>query len=61
MLIGVPKETWQGELRAALVPLNAKKLISAGFEVAVESGLGVASGYRDSDYEEAGASVQTVV
>jgi len=57
MLIGVPKETWPGELRAALVPLNAKKLITAGFEVTVESGLGEASGFRDTDYAEVGAKV----
>ena len=57
MLIGVPKETWQGELRAAMVPQNAKKLISAGFEVLVESALGDPSGYPDTDYAEAGATV----
>ncbi|MEZ5551978.1 MAG: Re/Si-specific NAD(P)(+) transhydrogenase subunit alpha [Pseudomonadales bacterium] len=59
MLIGVPKETWQGELRAALVPQNAKKLIGAGFEVAVEAGAGIASGYRDEDYAEAGAAIES--
>ncbi|MFP6815528.1 MAG: Re/Si-specific NAD(P)(+) transhydrogenase subunit alpha [Pseudomonadales bacterium] len=59
MLIGVPKETWPGELRAALVPQNAKKLISAGFEVAVESGLGIHAGFPDAEYVDAGAAVQT--
>ena len=57
MLIGVPKETWPGELRAALVPQNAKKLVAAGFEVTVEAGLGDAAGFVDSDYTEAGAAV----
>ncbi len=57
MQIGVPKETWPGEVRAAIVPANAGKLIKQGFTVAVQSGCGNASGYADSDYAEAGASV----
>ncbi len=59
MLIGVPKETWPGELRAALVPQNVKKLVSNGFEVVVETGLGDASGYTDALYDEAGAKIET--
>jgi NAD(P) transhydrogenase subunit alpha len=57
MLIGVPSETWPGECRTALVPLTVKKLISAGFDVAVESGCGVVAGYPDTAYVEAGASI----
>ena len=57
MQIGVPKETWQGEVRAAMVPTNANKLINQGFSVAVQSGLGSASGYSDAEYAEAGATV----
>ncbi len=58
MLIGVPKETWQGELRAALVPQNAKKLIAAGFEIVIESGVGEPAGFMDQDYVDVGVSVQ---
>ncbi len=57
MQIGVPKETWPGEVRAAMVPANASKLINQGFSVAVQSGLGSASGYSDAKYAEAGATV----
>jgi H+-translocating NAD(P) transhydrogenase subunit alpha len=57
MLIGVPKETWPGERRAALVPLTVKKLITAGFEVAVESGCGVVAGFPDAAYTDAGAAI----
>ena len=57
MQIGVPKETWPGEVRAAMVPANASKLIKEGFAVAVQSGVGAASGYADADYAEAGATV----
>jgi len=57
MQIGVPKETWPGEVRAAMVPANASKLIKQGFSVAVQSGVGLASGFTDAHYAEAGASV----
>lgn len=57
MQIGVPKETWPGERRVALVPQNAKKLIKLGFSVTLESGAGIAAGFADDDYEQAGASV----
>jgi len=57
MLIGVPKETWPGELRTALVPQNAKKFVQLGFSVVVESGSGVASGFTDAMYEEVGAKI----
>lgn len=57
MLIGVPKETWPGERRTALVPQGVKKLVNAGFDVSVESGLGVPSGFTDEAYAEAGAKV----
>ena len=58
MRIGAPKETWPGELRAALTPAGAKKLKGLGFEVAVEAGIGAAAGYLDADYAAAGAEVQ---
>jgi H+-translocating NAD(P) transhydrogenase subunit alpha len=57
MLIGVPKETWRGERRAALVPLTVKKLVTAGFEVIIETGTGVNAGYPDAVYADAGARV----
>ena len=57
MLIGVPKETWAGELRTALVPQNAKKFIELGLSIVVETETGVASGYTDSMYEEVGVKI----
>ncbi|MEZ5559391.1 MAG: Re/Si-specific NAD(P)(+) transhydrogenase subunit alpha [Pseudomonadales bacterium] len=59
MLIGVPKETWPGEKRAALVPQSVKKLTGAGFEVTVEAGLGAHAGFTDADYSAAGATVSS--
>ena len=57
MRIAVPKETWPGERRAALVPSSARKLVDLGFNIMVETGLGDASGFPDRDYEAAGADV----
>ena len=58
MLIAVPRETWPGELRSALVPQNAKKLINSGFEIAVESGVGDRAGFPDSAFAEVGVTVE---
>jgi H+-translocating NAD(P) transhydrogenase subunit alpha len=58
MRIGVPKETAPGERRVALVPESVKKLIQAGYEVAVEAGAGNEAGYGDTAFHEAGAAVQ---
>jgi proton-translocating NAD(P)+ transhydrogenase subunit alpha len=58
MRIGVTKETAPGERRVALVPESAKKLIQAGYEVAVEAGAGDEAGYGAPAYHEAGAVVQ---
>ena len=56
MRIGAYKDTWLGELRTALTPAGVKKLVAAGFEVAVEAGIGASAGYLDAEYEAAGAT-----
>jgi NAD(P) transhydrogenase subunit alpha len=58
MRIAVPKETAPGEQRVALVPESCKKLIQAGYEVAIESGAGDAAGYLDLGYIEVGAVLE---
>ncbi|MCS7336935.1 MAG: Re/Si-specific NAD(P)(+) transhydrogenase subunit alpha [Verrucomicrobiae bacterium] len=57
MKICVPKETHPGETRAALIPDHVARLIKRGAQVEVESGLGTGSGYSDSVYAAAGATV----
>jgi NAD(P) transhydrogenase subunit alpha len=57
MRIGVTKETWPGELRAALVPAGVKKLVGLGFAVTVESGLGAQARIPDAEYQAAGATI----
>ncbi|MFT3880645.1 MAG: NAD(P) transhydrogenase subunit alpha [Gemmatales bacterium] len=59
MKLAVPKEIQPGETRVALVPESAKKLSGAGFQVAVETGAGTASGYGDNLYTEVGATIAT--
>ncbi|MAT14391.1 MAG: NAD(P)(+) transhydrogenase (Re/Si-specific) subunit alpha [Planctomyces sp.] len=57
MKTGVPKETFPGECRVALVPSAVQAMIKQGFSVTVESGAGTASGYPDDVYTSAGATI----
>jgi NAD(P) transhydrogenase subunit alpha len=57
MIVGVPKETFPGERRVALVPTALRPLIKAGLEVIVESGAGADAGYPDSAYADKGAKI----
>jgi NAD(P) transhydrogenase subunit alpha len=57
MQIAVPSETHANERRVALIPDSVQKLIRAGLEISVESGLGSGSGFTDSEYAEAGATI----
>ena len=59
MIIGVPKETYPGERRVALVPMVIPALTKAGFEVMVEMDAGIQAGYPDSQYTEKGAQIVT--
>jgi NAD(P) transhydrogenase subunit alpha len=57
MIVGVPRESFPGEKRVALVPAAMPNLTKAGFEVVVEAGAGVAAGYPDADYAAKGAKI----
>lgn len=57
MIIGVPKESYPGERRVALVPAVIPTLTKAGFEVVVESGAGVEAGYPDAQFVAKGAKI----
>ncbi len=57
MILAVPKETAPGERRVALIPEVVRALVKEGFQVAVEAGAGVAAGFADAAYQEAGASL----
>src|SRR5450755_995364 len=57
MIVGVPRETFPGERRVALVPAAVPNLTKAGLEVAIEAGAGVEAGYPDADYTAKGAQM----
>ena len=56
MIVGVPKETAEGERRVALTPNTVSRLMNGGVEVVVESGAGDGSFFSDEEYLEAGAT-----
>jgi NAD(P) transhydrogenase subunit alpha len=58
MIVGIPKESFPGERRVALVPAVVSLLTKAGAEVVIEAGAGQAAGYPDASYAEAGARVE---
>lgn len=57
MIVGIPRETYPGERRVALVPAVLPSLAKAGLEVVVETGAGTAAGYPDAGYAEKGAGI----
>ncbi|MGB0036426.1 MAG: NAD(P) transhydrogenase subunit alpha [Candidatus Acidiferrales bacterium] len=57
MIVGVPRESYPGERRVALVPGVAPMLGKSGFEVIVEAGAGLEAGYPDADYVAKGAKI----
>ena len=57
MKIGAPREIFEGERRVALTPQSALALKKLGYESLVESGAGLAAGFSDAAYAEAGVTV----
>lgn len=57
MFVGVPKESYPGERRVALVPSVIPSLKKVGVEVIIEAGAGADAGYPDADYVAKGAQV----
>ena len=59
MIIGVPRETYTGENRVALVPGVIPSLIKEGIKVFVELGAGDRAGFPDTAYKNVNARVLT--
>ncbi len=57
MIVGVPRESFPGERRVAMVPAVIPSLTKAGLEVVVEAGAGKEAGYLDADYAAKGAKI----
>jgi alanine dehydrogenase len=59
MMVGVPRETKEGERRIALLPLAIQELTAAGHTVLVETHAALGIGIGDDDYRDAGADIVT--
>ena len=57
MKIGVPRESYPGERRVAIVPAVIPSLLKAGFEVVVEAGAGTEAAFPDAEYIAKGAKI----
>jgi NAD(P) transhydrogenase subunit alpha len=57
MKVGVPRETWPGEHRVALIPTTVAALKKSGLDVVIEADAGLAAGFPSGAYEQAGAAV----
>ncbi len=57
VVIFVPKESAAGETRVAAIPETVKGMQKLSLTVQVERGAGLAAGFPDADYEEAGATL----
>ena len=57
MIVGIPRETFPGERRVALVPATVPNVTKAGLQVVIEAGAGVEAGYPDADYAAKGAKI----
>src|SRR5207253_3617521 len=57
MRIGVPREIKDGERRVGLLPEGVRALLEEGHEVLVERSAGLAVGFDDAKYADAGATL----
>jgi H+-translocating NAD(P) transhydrogenase subunit alpha len=57
MIVGIPRETWPGETRVALIPSAVATLRKTGLGVIVEEHAGTAAGFTDAAFRNAGAEI----
>ncbi len=55
--IGTPREVFDGEARVAMTPESARQLRKLGYECAIEADAGIAAGFSNASYEEAGVEI----
>jgi NAD(P) transhydrogenase subunit alpha len=60
MRIGVPQESLVGENRVALTPEVIQKLRTQGHEIMVQTGAGLAAGFPDEAFAQAGAQLASL-
>ncbi|MFF2774241.1 Re/Si-specific NAD(P)(+) transhydrogenase subunit alpha [Streptomyces sp. NPDC058052] len=59
MIVGVLRETRDGERRVAATPVTVGRILGLGYEVVVDPDAGAAAGFPDGAYEAAGARIGT--
>ncbi|MDP6606872.1 MAG: Re/Si-specific NAD(P)(+) transhydrogenase subunit alpha [Dehalococcoidia bacterium] len=59
MIVGIPKETFPGERRVAIIPSVVPALTKAGLDVLIEPTAGDDAGYPDAAFTEKGARLAT--
>lgn len=57
MIIGIPKEIKNNENRVAITPAGVVALTKSGHDILIEQGAGIGSGFEDTDYLAAGATI----
>lgn len=57
LVVGVPKETLDGEYRVAMTPAHVVKLKKSGAVMKIENNAGLLSGFTDAMYKTAGAEI----
>ena len=57
IVLGVPRETFPGETRVAMVPAVVPVLVKSGVAVLIERGAGERAGYTDAAFESKGATL----
>jgi NAD(P) transhydrogenase subunit alpha len=58
MILGIPRESFPGERRVALVPESVQRLTGKGLEVLIETHAGAGGGFLDADYRRTGAALE---
>ncbi|MFT6271131.1 MAG: NAD(P) transhydrogenase subunit alpha, partial [Alphaproteobacteria bacterium] len=58
-IIGFVKEQLENERRCSILPINVKAYIKLGATILVESGIGTSVNINDSEYIDAGATIET--
>jgi NAD(P) transhydrogenase subunit alpha len=57
MIVAIPRESFPGEQRVAIIPASVAPLVKAGMEVLIEKDAGAAAGYPDDLYTAKGAKI----
>jgi alanine dehydrogenase len=57
MIIGIPREIKEEELRVAITSAGVSAFVAHGHKVLIEKGAGVGSGIVDKEYRKAGATI----